>query len=70
MLLQKSEQLGKTAGKDEAVDKSTYPAVIGLKKSKEEAARLTKKALDALKPFGKSSARLEEIARYMLDREY
>ncbi len=67
---QTTEQLGKTAGKDEAVDKSTYPAVIGLKKSKEEAARLTKKALDALKPFGKSSARLEEIARYMLDREY
>ena len=67
---QTTEQLGKTAGKDEAVDKSTYPAVIGLEKSKEEAARLTKKALDSLKPFGKNSARLEEIARYMLDREY
>lgn len=67
---QTTEQLGKTAGKDEAVDKSTYPAVIGLEKSKIEAARLTKKALDALKPFGKNSVRLEEIARYMLNREH
>lgn len=67
---QTTEQLGKTAGKDEAVEKSTYPSVIGLEESKVEAARLTKKALDALKPFGKNAARLKEIAHYMLDREY
>ncbi len=67
---QTTEQLGKTAGKDEAVEKSTYPSVIGLEASKAEAARLTKKALGALKPFGKNAARLEEIAHHMLDREY
>lgn len=67
---QTTEQLGKTAGKDEAVDKSTYPAILGLEKSRLEAARLTKKSLDALKPFGKSAARLEQIAHYMLDRDY
>jgi len=67
---QTTEQLGKTAGKDEAVDKSTYPAVMGLEKSKKEAARLTKKALAALKPLGKKAIRLEEIAHYMLDREF
>jgi len=67
---QTTEQLGKTAGKDEAVDKSTYPAILGLKKSRQEAARLTKKSLDALKPFNKKSARLEQIAHYMLDRDY
>lgn len=69
---QTTEQLGKTAGKDEAVNKSTYPAILGLKKSRQEAARLTKKSLDALKPFskGKKAARLEQIAHYMLDRDY
>jgi len=67
---QTTEQLGKTAGKDEAVDKSTYPAILGLEKSRKEAARLTKKALTALEVFGKKGARLEAIARYMLDREY
>ncbi|MFK7909101.1 MAG: polyprenyl synthetase family protein [Akkermansiaceae bacterium] len=67
---QTTEMLGKTAGKDEAVDKSTYPAILGLKKSRQEAARLTKKALDALKPLGKKATRLEQIARYLLDREY
>ena len=67
---QTTEQLGKTAGKDEAVDKSTYPAILGLEESKVEAARLTTLALDALKPFGEKGARLEQIARHMLEREY
>ncbi len=67
---QTTEKLGKTAGKDEAVDKSTYPAILGLEKSRQEAARLTKKSLDALRPFGKKSARLDQIAHYLLDRDY
>ena len=67
---QTTEQLGKTAGKDEVVDKSTYPAVMGLEKSKVEATKFTQKALDALKPLGKKASRLDEIAHYMLDREY
>ena len=67
---QSTEQLGKTAGKDEAVDKATYPSILGLEKSKKEAARLTKKALAALGVFGKKAARLEEIAHYLLDRDY
>lgn len=67
---QSTEQLGKTAGKDEAVDKSTYPAILGLEESKAEAARLTALALDALKPFGEKGARLEQIARHMLERKF
>ncbi len=67
---QTTEILGKTAGKDEAVEKSTYPAIIGLEQSRKEAARLTKKALSALEQFGKKGQRLEQIARYLLDREY
>ena len=67
---QTSEKLGKSAGKDIAAAKSTYPALFGLEKSRKEAARLTKKAHDALKPFAKKGERMHEIADYLLDREY
>jgi geranylgeranyl diphosphate synthase type II len=67
---QTSEKLGKSAGKDEATEKSTYPALFGLEKSRKEAARLTKRAHDALKPFGKQGQRLHEILDYLLDRDY
>ena len=65
-----SEKLGKSAGKDEATNKSTYPALFGLDKSRKKAAQLTAKAHDALKPFGKKAQRLREIADYLLDRDY
>lgn len=67
---QSTEVLGKTAGKDEAVEKSTYPAILGLETSRREAGRLTKAAMDALEPFGKKGARLREIAAHLLMREY
>jgi geranylgeranyl diphosphate synthase type II len=67
---QSTEMLGKTAGKDQAVEKSTYPSVLGLDASRREAAKLTKAAMDALKPLGKKAIRLEEIAGYLLKREY
>lgn len=65
-----SEKLGKSAGKDEASNKSTYPALFGLDKSRAEAAKLTTKALDSLEPFGKKASRLREIGEYLLDRDY
>ena len=52
------------------VDKATYPSILGLDKSKKEAARLTKKALAALSILGKKAVRLEAIAHYLLDRDY
>jgi geranylgeranyl diphosphate synthase type II len=67
---QSTEMLGKTAGKDQAVEKSTYPAILGLDASRKEAARLTKAAMDALKSFGAKAARLREIATHLLKREY
>ncbi|MEM9478719.1 MAG: polyprenyl synthetase family protein [Verrucomicrobiota bacterium] len=67
---QSSEQLGKSAGKDEASGKSTYPALLGLDASKAEADRLTKEAVDALDVFGENAARLREIAAYMLERTH
>lgn len=67
---QTTENLGKTAGKDAAVEKATYPAVIGLELSRKEAVRLTAEAMDALEPFGEKAARLREIAERMLVREF
>jgi geranylgeranyl diphosphate synthase type II len=67
---QSSEQLGKSAGKDVAAAKATYPAVIGLEASRKEAARLTAKAHAALAVFGNKSARLTQIADYLLGRTF
>lgn len=67
---QTTENLGKTAGKDAAVAKATYPAVMGLEESRAEAARLTAEALEALTVFGENGGRLREIAGRMLLREF
>ena len=67
---QTSEKLGKSAGKDVAARKATYPAVLGLEKSRAEAARLTRQAHAALDSLGEHADRLHEIANYLLEREY
>ena len=66
---QTSKQLGKTAGKDEASSKSTYPAALGLKKSEKIASKLTENAFSALKPFRGKAFALEAIADYLLRRK-
>ena len=67
---QSTEVLGKTAGKDQAVAKATYPAILGLDASRREAARLTRRAMAALAPLGTKAKRLGEIASHLLQREY
>jgi geranylgeranyl diphosphate synthase type II len=68
---QSSEILGKSAGKDIAAKKATYPAVIGLEKSRAEARRLTRHAHDALSVFRDGEAEpLHCLANYLLEREY
>ena len=68
---QSSEILGKSAGKDIAAKKATYPAVIGLEKSRAEARRLTRQAHDALSVFRDDEAEpLHCLADYLLEREY
>jgi geranylgeranyl diphosphate synthase type II len=66
---QTSEQLGKTAGKDVAVQKATYPAIVGLEKSRKIAAQLTAKAFAALKIFKGKAIALEALAEFLLKRE-
>ena len=68
---QTSEILGKSAGKDLAARKATYPAVIGLEKSRAEARRLTRQAHNALSVFSNRDAEpLHALANYLLEREY
>jgi geranylgeranyl diphosphate synthase type II len=68
---QTSEILGKSAGKDVAAMKATYPAVIGLEQSRGEARRLTREAHNALSIFSKRNAEaLHALANYLLEREY
>ncbi len=64
-----SEQLGKTAGKDVKADKCTYPAVIGIERSRELERRLAHEAEMALGPFGRAGDTLRQLARAMLTRE-
>ena len=66
---QTTEQLGKTAGKDITAQKATYPAIVGLDKSREIAAGLTKKAFKSLEPFKGKAFALEALAKYLLERD-
>ncbi len=65
-----SAELGKTAGKDLLAEKSTYPSILGLEASRDEAHRLTKQAHDALEIFGAQGAHLRGLADHLLERQY
>jgi geranylgeranyl diphosphate synthase type II len=67
---QSTDTLGKTAGKDEASGKSTFPAILGLDASRREAARLTKAAMKSLDPLGRKGELLRAIAARMLHRRF
>lgn len=62
--------LGKTQGKDQANDKPTYPALLGLEAAKAYARTLQDQALAALQPFGESAEPLRALARYIIERRY
>lgn len=64
-----SEDLGKTAGKDEATDKTTYVKLMGLEESKQYARELIDEAKECLAPFGDRAAPLLAIADYIVDRK-
>jgi geranylgeranyl diphosphate synthase type II len=63
-----SAALGKTAGKDIAQQKATYPAIYGLQRSKEIAAELSAKSIAELQPYGERAERLRAIADFLVLR--
>lgn len=65
---QSSEQLGKTAGKDAAQEKITFPAVYGLETSKRMAAEERARAYEALSVFGPRADKLRELAALIVER--
>ena len=60
-----SEELGKTAGKDEAVDKATYVRMMGLEGAREEAGRLRDEAIEGL---GEGGEGLRALADFIVNR--
>jgi geranylgeranyl diphosphate synthase type II len=64
-----SAQLGKTAGKDQATEKATWPAVYGVEQSRRDAAELIDEAFAALEPYGSRADGLKSVARYLVDRK-
>ncbi|MHC4461715.1 MAG: polyprenyl synthetase family protein [Planctomycetota bacterium] len=63
-----SEQLGKTAGKDAKAAKCTYPAVVGIEKSKQLAGKLADEAVALLASFGQKADTLRQLAIALLQR--
>ncbi|MGP8198842.1 MAG: polyprenyl synthetase family protein [Limisphaerales bacterium] len=66
---QTSEQLGKTAGKDTAAAKATYPSIVGMKESRRIAGQLTARAFRALRIFKGKAPALEALAEFLLKRD-
>jgi geranylgeranyl diphosphate synthase type II len=65
-----SEQLGKTAGKDTATVKATWPAVYGVEKSNRDARTLIDSAFAELDGFGAAAEPLKAVARYLVERKH
>ena len=63
-----SETLGKTAGKDAAAGKPTYPALFGIEQSRAMAAACLDRAEAALADVELSQTHLAGIARWVIDR--
>jgi geranylgeranyl diphosphate synthase, type II len=66
---QTSEQLGKTAGKDTAAEKTTYPALFGIDESLKKADALVAEAFTQLDAFGARAETLKQLARYLVERK-
>ncbi|HKW94166.1 MAG TPA: farnesyl diphosphate synthase [Methylomirabilota bacterium] len=64
-----SEQLGKTAGKDQAQQKATYPAIHGLDASRARAAFLIRDAEAALAPLGPRAEPIRALGRFIFERK-
>jgi farnesyl diphosphate synthase len=65
-----SAVIGKTAGKDAAADKPTFPSIIGLPASRERLDTLVREALEAIEPLGERGEWLADLARYSAHRAH
>lgn len=65
-----SAVLGKSQGKDQAQNKPTYPALMGMAGAKEKALLLVEQAKDAIRPLNLASNQLALLADYVIQRDY
>ncbi|HWZ44977.1 MAG TPA: farnesyl diphosphate synthase [Candidatus Saccharimonadales bacterium] len=66
---QSSEQLGKTAGKDNESQKATYPALFGLEESQRRADELISSGCNCLESFGARASTLRDLAYFLVQRK-
>ncbi|BDR35078.1 (2E,6E)-farnesyl diphosphate synthase [Photobacterium damselae] len=64
-----TETLGKPQGSDIALDKSTYPALLGLEGAQQKAQQLYQEAVQALEAIPYDTTQLEVFARYLIERK-
>jgi len=64
-----NRQLGKTPGKDQKAGKITYPALVGIEKSKQLQKQYSDQAISALEPFGQNADTLKQLAGKLLQRK-
>jgi len=63
-----TEQMGKRTHKDEARGKATYPAILGVERSRELARQLERQALAALVAFDQRAEPLRDLANFAVER--
>ena len=68
-IISDTEVLGKTAGKDQQVEKSTYPALMGLENAQTYAKQLHDQAFAALEVFAEQGSELRQISQFLLSRK-
>jgi geranylgeranyl diphosphate synthase, type II len=68
-LTQTSEQLGKTAGKDAAAEKTTYPALFGIEESLRRADALVDQGCAELNEYGSAASILKDLAHFLVERK-
>ncbi len=64
-----AENLGKTTGKDNASQKSTFVTIYGLEQSEKMLVDYTNKAVDALSKYGAKAEFLINLSKFLLDRD-
>jgi len=67
---QSSTQLGKTAGKDTASEKATYPAIYGIDESLRRADALIASGCAALDSFAARASTLKDLAHFLVERKH
>ena len=65
-----TQVLGKPQGSDVAANKATYPALLGLPGAKQKAQHLLEQALHALAAINADTTELENLAKYIVERDY